>query len=120
MLYPICTLQDDTEITSSEPDADGYIKIYLERFDSKTDGFLDKTIKKTDITVKEFAGRLENVRDAYFDFAVAVLTYVKKEQSRLNSVEKFMDKNPEALLADILEFISEQDDFYDDAAPARK
>ena len=37
---------------------------------------------------------------------------------RCSNMEEFMDQNPNALTADILEFISDQDDFYDDAAPA--
>ena len=66
-----------------------------------------------------FAIRLNNVEDAYYGFVVAVLTYVKKKESRLKTVESFMNENPNALTSDILEFISDQDDFYEDAAPAR-
>ena len=66
-----------------------------------------------------FAIRLNNVEDAYYGFVVAVLTYVKKKESRLKTVESFMNENPNALTSDILEFISDQDDFYEDAAPVR-
>ena len=66
-----------------------------------------------------FAIRLNNVEDAYYGFVVAVLTYVKKKESRLKTVESFMNENPNALTSDILEFISDQDDFYEDAASAR-
>ena len=65
-----------------------------------------------------FAIRLNNVADSYYGFVVAVLTYVKNKESRLEMVEDFMDNNPAALSSDILEFISEQDDFYEDAAYA--
>ena len=68
--------------------------------------------------MEEFTKRLNNIQDTYYGFIVAVLTYVKKSPSRLNAVEEFMDQNPNALTADILEFISDQDDFYDDSAPA--
>ena len=68
--------------------------------------------------MEEFAIRLSNVPDSYYGFVVAVLTYVKKKQSRYEVVEEFMNKNPLATTSDILEFISDQDDFYEDAAYA--
>lgn len=67
----------------------------------------------------DFAKRLNNVADSYYGFVVAVLTYVKKKNSRLKIVEQFMNDNPSALTSDILLFISEQDDFYEDAAYAQ-
>ena len=68
--------------------------------------------------MEEFAIRLNNVADSYYGFVVAVLTYVKNKESRLELVESFMNTNPSALSSDILEFISGQDDFYEDAAYA--
>ena len=68
--------------------------------------------------MEEFTNRLNNVSDAYYGFVVAVLTYVKKKQSRYEVVEEFMNNNPSASTSDILEFISSQDDFYEDAAYA--
>lgn len=65
--------------------------------------------------MEKFTIRLNNVEDAYFSFVVSVLTYVKKKQSRLEAVETFMNENPSALTSDILEFISKQDDFFEDA-----
>ncbi len=69
--------------------------------------------------MEEFVIRLNNVEDSYYDFIVAVLTYVKKKKSRADAVSKFMDDHPEAKTDDILDYISEQDDFYEDAAYAR-
>lgn len=66
--------------------------------------------------LKKFVIKLNNVADSYYGFVVAVLTYVKKKESRLEVVERFMSNNPSVLSSDILEFISEQDDFYEDAA----
>lgn len=66
-----------------------------------------------------FVIRLNNVVDSYYGFVVAVLTYVKNKEARLEVVERFMDENPSALTSDILEFITEQPDFYEDAAYAR-
>lgn len=60
--------------------------------------------------------RLNSVKDTYYGFVAAVLTYVKKKPSRQKKVEAFMENHPGALTADILDFISNQDDFFDDAA----
>lgn len=68
--------------------------------------------------MEAFAIKLNNVADSYYGFVVAVLTYVKNKESRLEVVEDFINNNPSALSSDILEFISEQDDFYEDAAYA--
>ncbi len=66
--------------------------------------------------MEELTIRLNNIADSYYSFVVAVLTYVKNKPSRLRIVEEFMDNNPSALSSDILEFISSQDDFFEDAA----
>ena len=65
--------------------------------------------------MEDFAIRLNKVVDSYYGFIAAVLTYVKNKESRLGAVEEFMNNHPSALSSDILEFISEQDNFYDDA-----
>ncbi len=62
--------------------------------------------------------RLNNVEDSYYGFVVAVLTYVNRKRSRLIAVETFMNENPAALTSDILGFISEQSDFFEDVAPS--
>ena len=68
--------------------------------------------------METFTVRLNNVADSYYGFVVAVLTYVNNNKTRLAIVEEFINNNPLALSADILSFISEQDDFYEDAAYA--
>ena len=68
--------------------------------------------------MEEIKARLNNVADSYQGFVRAVLTYVKKKQSRMDAVIEFMDKNPYALSSDILKYISDQEDFYEDAAYA--
>ena len=69
--------------------------------------------------MEEFTVRLNEIDDSYYGFVVAVLTYVKKKESRLEAVKRYMNDYPEAKTSDILEFISDQDDFYEDAAYAR-
>ncbi|MCR5837064.1 MAG: hypothetical protein K6G88_11205 [Lachnospiraceae bacterium] len=66
--------------------------------------------------MKEFVLKLENISDSYYDFVVAVLTYVKKKSVRYDKVNDYLENNPNALTSDVLAFISEQDDFYEDAA----
>ncbi len=67
--------------------------------------------------MEELAVRLNNVPDSYYGFVVAVLTYVNNnKRTRKGVVEEFLDSNPNALSSEILEFISGQDDFYEDAA----
>lgn len=68
--------------------------------------------------METFAIKLNNVADSYYGFVVAVLTYINNKNSRLELVENYMNNNPSALSSDILEFISSQDDFYEDAAYA--
>lgn len=68
--------------------------------------------------MEAFAITLNNVADSYYGFVVAVLTYVNNKESRLEVVQNFIHDHPSALSSDILEFISEQDDFYEDAAYA--
>lgn len=63
--------------------------------------------------------RLNNIADSYYDFVVAVLTYVNNKKARLGIVEQFLNDNPQALASDVLGFIASQDDFYEDAAYAR-
>jgi len=65
--------------------------------------------------MESFVIKLNNISDSYYDFVAAVLTYVNNKKSRLEVVENYMDNNPSALSSDILEFISKQDDFYEDA-----
>ena len=66
--------------------------------------------------MEEFTIRLNNVSDSYDSFVDGVLNYVEKKQSRLIAVETFMDEHPEATTSDILWFISNQRDFYEDMA----
>lgn len=66
--------------------------------------------------MEAFAIKLGNIPDSYYDFVVAVLTYVKKKDERFKTVNQYIDEHPKVLTSDILAFISEQEDFYEDAA----
>lgn len=69
------------------------------------------------ISIDEFTTKLNTVQGSYYGFVVAVLTYVKNNTSRLETVDRYMNSNPNATTSDILMFISNQDDFYESAAP---
>ena len=69
--------------------------------------------------MEDFIIKLNQIEDSYYDFVVAVLSYVKKKQSRLDTVRNYIESTPGALSADILEFIADQEDFYDDSVYAR-
>ena len=62
--------------------------------------------------IEKLVIKLNNVSDSYYSFIVAVLSYVKKNESRFQAVTEFMDNDPDALSSDILSFITEQSDFY--------
>ena len=69
--------------------------------------------------MNELTIKLNSIKDSYYGFVVAVTTYVKNNPGRLRIVDEYIDNNPDAMSSDILGFISEQPDFYDDAAYAR-
>ena len=75
----------------------------------KADGLLGASSEMNDMTK-----RLNNIEDSYYDFVCAVLMYVKDNPARYEKVERFLDDNPKALTSDIISFISDQDDFYQD------
>lgn len=64
--------------------------------------------------LEEMEEILLGVSDSYEGFIKAVLNYVEKNNKRFETVSEYLVENPEALSADILEFISDQDDFYDE------
>lgn len=67
--------------------------------------------------VEELKKLLWNVNDAYYGFVVAIIVYAKKKPERLRAVIDFIKSHADANSSDILEFVSNQPDFYEDAAP---
>lgn len=57
---------------------------------------------------------LLGVNDSYEGFIKGVLNYVDKKDKRCRVVMEYLEEHPEALSSDILEFISDQEDFYED------
>jgi hypothetical protein len=75
-----------------------------------------KDLSRDLFTMDELSDRLNSVKDAYYDFISAVIHYAEKKPERLEAVLSFIRENPKALSSDIVEFISRQDDFFEDAA----
>lgn len=61
----------------------------------------------------ELATLLKGIEDTYYDFELAILQYAKKKQTRLSTVLTYIKNHPEAKTSDVIEFISEQDDFFE-------
>jgi len=66
--------------------------------------------------MEELTALLNNVPDSYFDFVSAMVHYAQKKQSRLDSLLNYLKSNPGVSSSDIVKFVSEQADFFEDAA----
>ena len=64
--------------------------------------------------MKELTNLLKNVSNSYDSFVSSVLTYAGKKKTRLEVVKKYLIEHPTANTSDILEFVSNLDDFYVD------
>ncbi|MBE5854062.1 MAG: hypothetical protein E7297_01745 [Lachnospiraceae bacterium] len=64
----------------------------------------------------ELVHRLNSIDDSYYDFVCAISAYARKKASRLEAVLSFLKQNPTASSSEVVRFVSEQDDFYEDAA----
>lgn len=62
----------------------------------------------------ELEHKLYEVSDCYSGFVKGVLNYVSRKVGRVSIVLDYISENKNARASDILEFISNQDDFYDD------
>ena len=60
---------------------------------------------------------MEKVTDSYNDFIIAMLNYAKKKQSRCDLLVDLLSSNPDITTSEVIRFVSEQPDFYEDAAP---
>ena len=64
----------------------------------------------------ELAALLNQVEDSYFDFISAMLHYAQKTESRQTLLIDYLKNHPEAKSSDVIRFVSDQPDFYEDAA----
>ena len=66
--------------------------------------------------MEELKGLLKDVPDAYSDFIVAMTEYAAYSAERQERLHAFLIGHPGARTADIIGYVSDQPDFYDDAA----
>ena len=66
--------------------------------------------------MEELTALLNNVEDSYFDFVTAMLHYAGKKPARLDNMLSFIKSNPDAKSSDIIKYVSDQEDFFEDAA----
>ena len=59
---------------------------------------------------------LQNVGDSYNDFVMGMMNYADFNADREERLIGYLKNNPEALSSDIIEFVSKQADFYEDAS----
>ncbi|MBQ7563245.1 MAG: hypothetical protein IJT16_04570 [Lachnospiraceae bacterium] len=59
---------------------------------------------------------LQNVADSYEDFVLGMMNYAKYSSEREERLITYVKENPHALSSDIIEYVSNQPDFYDDAS----
>jgi len=69
--------------------------------------------------MEELTMLLNNVSDSYFDFVDSILDYAGRKKERLQVVLEFVKSNPSAKTSDIIEFVSNQADFFEDSAQVK-
>lgn len=65
--------------------------------------------------MNELRTLLEKVSDAYPDFVNGMLNYADFSVSRYERLCFFLNEHPAATSSDIIEYVSGQSDFFDDA-----
>ena len=63
--------------------------------------------------------RLLHMEGVYHSFIVGIMVYAEKKQSRIDAIARFLDENSDATTSDVVGFVSDQPDFYEDAAPVK-
>lgn len=66
--------------------------------------------------MEELTALLNEIEDSYYDFVSAMLHYAEKKTARLNSMLDFIKSNPNVKSSDVVKFVSDQQDFFEDAA----
>lgn len=66
--------------------------------------------------MNELAELLNGIEDAYYDFVSAILHYAEKKESRCEALLTFIRSNPGVKSSDVVKFVSDQPDFYEDAS----
>lgn len=66
--------------------------------------------------MEELLSKLNNMKGSYYAFVSSVAHYARKKPARLEAVLNFLNNNPDATPSDVIGFVSDQDDIYEDAS----
>lgn len=66
--------------------------------------------------MNELSALLNAIEDSYYDFVSAVLHYAGEKESRQKTLISYIKANPGLSSSDVVKFVSDQPDFYEDAA----
>ena len=84
--YPIFTYEDGTEVTASKPDNDGKVLLYVERFDTEQDSFVNATIILPDNVIKSSIGfsdrELHELLEEYAVIKDDIISYVREREAK--------------------------------------
>lgn len=84
MIYPIISYEDGTEVTASKIDDDGQVRLYIEKFDIKSDMFINaellipnaRVISSNGYSDEELNGFIEKYNAIQDD----IIDYVKEKE----------------------------------------
>lgn len=62
--------------------------------------------------MKELIKQLSNISDAYDDFILGVMNYVKRDSSHVELLNSFLRDNSDITSSDVIAFIISQPDFH--------
>ncbi len=83
MRYPIFSYDDGTEVTASKPDDNGNILLYIERFDSESDSFINATIMLPELSIVSVNGydnmELDELIEEYSEVKEDIIGYVMEK-----------------------------------------
>lgn len=83
MRYPIFSYDDGTEVTASKPDDNGNILLYIERFDSESDSFINATIMLPELSIVSVNGydnmELDELIEEYSEVKEDIISYVMEK-----------------------------------------
>ena len=74
-----------------------------------------RTELKEIFVMEELIKLLNDINDTYFDFVSGIVHYAEVKPSRVDRLLKFLRENPKVLSSDVVRFVSDQKDFFDDA-----
>ena len=75
---------------------------------------MDRTCGEAELM--ELLSILNGITDTYYDFVVTVMHYAKKKPERLEAVLSYVKEHKDATTSDVLTFMADQPDFYEDMA----